>query len=228
MSTSTLSAFHCSFHSFPLMTPFYSSPMERCFCFASTFSFHLASPSSYQLYRWLTVFWITCSSILPHLCPSSFVLLLRFFASCHGSPRKPEPQYPDWALLVWHSWLQSPLSQSPVTHRSSWLQPSPLARSHKSFTSHSDRVMGSLLLPADTHAHAHRRRHTTHTVFNLCGDFQTLWSAFFFITSLFSCLPFSPTPVSAILSPISLPPPLSFPPLFLSASSHVPFGLQLK
>lgn len=153
--TSTLSAFHCSVNSFPLTTPFYSLPMDRCFCFASAFSFHRVWPNLELLpAAWITYSILNDTSLAlpsyPISAPLVLSFFLAFFVSCHGSTRKPEPQYPDWALLVWHSWLQSLLSQSSVTHRSSWLQPSSLIRSYKSFTSHSDRVMGSPLLPADS------------------------------------------------------------------------------
>lgn len=132
----------------------------------------------------------------------------------------------DWALLVWHSWLQSPLSHSPITLCSSWMEPPALAHSHKSLTSHSDRVMQptAFTTPPCTHTR-------TCMIFNLCSDFQTVWSAFFLITSLFSLFhSFYSVPLLPFYPPLSLSRSLfsSFSSTCLSASSHVPFGLQSK
>lgn len=72
----------------------------------------------------------------------------------------------DWALLVWHSWLQSPLSLSAFTLP---LCSYPPLHTHiyRNSTSHGDRVIGSPTPPR------------THILSNLGGDFRTLWSAFF-------------------------------------------------
>lgn len=81
ISSSTLSAFHCSDCSFPLTTPFYS--LDRSFCFASAFAFHLASPNWEQLpATWITYSILNNTYLLFHLpssmslyfCPSSLFL----------------------------------------------------------------------------------------------------------------------------------------------------------
>lgn len=178
-------------YSLPLMTPFHSSASTGVSFFPPFHPFLFILPHK----RGAAAFQQQCRWLI-HLTPS---LPLPFPPSCHCSPQKlnlnirlgfismtfmtakpfiPISYHPPLFLAI----AARPRPQSQKPHLTQWQSSGqPIAFS--------------------THPCAHTR---TCMIFNLCSDFQTVWSAFFFITSLFSLfLPFHSVPLLPFHPPLS-------------------------